>query len=100
MFKWSCFEIYKIYVNTLKISVTNLFYSFHIKESKNNILCSFIKKDLKLMAIKKNCFRPLKQCLSDHVMKFIKFNSNTLKISVANLFHSFHVKKSKKKYIV
>jgi len=33
-------------------------------------------------------------CLSDHVMQFIKFMSNTLKISVANLFHSFHVKES------
>ena len=35
-------------------------------------------------------------CLSDHVIKFI---SNTLKISMANLFHSFHVKECKKKYI-
>jgi len=37
-------------------------------------------------------------CLSDHAMQFIKFMSNTFKISMANLFHSFHVKESKKIY--
>ena len=31
-------------------------------------------------------------CLSDHVMQFIKFMSNTLKIYMPNLFHSFQVK--------
>ena len=35
-------------------------------------------------------------CLSGHVMQFIKFMSNTLKIFVANLFHSFDVKEPKK----
>jgi len=39
-------------------------------------------------------------CLSDRVMQFIKFIFNTLKISVANLFHGFHDKKNPKNYIV
>ena len=33
---------------------------------------------------------------SGHVMKFIKFISNTLKIYLANLFQIFHIKESKK----
>jgi len=49
---------------------------------------------------KKLSYRPLKQCLTGHVMQFIKFISNTLKISVANLFQSIHIKESKNKYIV
>jgi len=85
-------QFIKFISNTLKISVANLFHSFHIKELKKNISCnSFIKNDLKLR-VKKNCFQPLTQCLSGRVMKFIIFISNTLKIFVANLFQSFHVK--------
>ena len=42
-------QFIKFISNTLKISVENLFYSFHVKESKKNISCNnFIKKNLKL----------------------------------------------------
>ena len=45
---------------------------------------------------KKLCFPPLKQCLSGHFMKILKFMSNKLKIYVVILFHSSHVKEPKK----
>ena len=47
-------QFIKFISNTLKISVTNLFHNFRVKESKKNISCnSFINKDLKLIAKKK-----------------------------------------------
>ena len=98
MFKWLCYAIYKICVKYIK-NICGKFISqfLHQRISKNISCNSFIKKNLKLIA-KKKCFRPLKQCLSEHVMQFIKFISNTLKIFVSNLFHRFHVKESKKPY--
>ena len=100
MFKWSCYEIYKIYVQYMKNICGKFISVFISKNPKKHILCNrFIKKDFKLIA-KKLCFWPLKQCLSGCVMQFIKFVSNTLKISVANLFHSFYIKESPKIYLV
>jgi len=56
LFKWPSYGIYKIYFNTLKIFVLNLFYSFHVKKK---ISCnSLVKKDLKLLLKHpKKCFR-------------------------------------------
>jgi len=93
-------QFIKFISNTLKISVTNYFIVFTSKSPKKYILFnSFIKKNLKLIVknkIKKLCFRLFKQCLSDQVMQFIKCISNTLKIFVTNLCHTFHVKELKK----
>ena len=41
-------------------------------------------------------FPTLKQCLSGHFIQIFKFMSNTLKKIVGNLFHSPHIKESKK----
>ena len=95
MFKWSCYEIYNIYLQYIKNICGKFISEFSCQRIKKISCNSFIKKDLKLR-VKKICFQPLKQCLSGHVMQFIIFISNILKISVANLFHSFYVKESKK----
>jgi len=51
--------------------------------------------DFKIM-LKWACYVML--CLNSHLMQFIKFISNILKVYVANLFHNFHIKESIKKY--
>ena len=85
--------------NTLLISVTHVFCSLNIKESKNKYTVHQFhgqQSQIRITKTKNLWFGPLKQYLSVHVMHFFKIISNTLLIFVTHFFLILNVKESKK----